>query len=173
MLTTKSIVNNKILCFLRFRSLFFSNNILCFFMTTKTKMSDIDKLKNSLVELNLNFEFFNNNFTKLDILSNLNSYFSSFQGSFFVISLNSFFDLSKLKIDDSFMLACYYRSYFLNNYFFSNLDSYYKFFCMNYLFIISFLIFFTKTYLNIIFYIKILFLGQIKLRIQQLSNKNG
>jgi hypothetical protein len=168
MLLPKNFINNKIFMFLRFRSIFFSSDILAFYMLNKIKMSELDLLKQNLFKNNLNFQFFNNNFISHNF-SNLNVYFNSFYGSFMVVYFKSFNDLFKLSLDNCYLFSCLYNGYFINNVFFSKLNFYNFFFDKNYLFIISFLMYFVKLYLNLILYIKFILFSYLKLRIEQVK----
>jgi hypothetical protein len=168
MLLPKNFINNKIFMFLRFRSIFFSSDILAFYMLNKIQMSELDIIKQNLFKNNLNFQFFNNNFISQNF-SNFNSYFNSFNGSFMVVYFKSFNDLFKLTLENCYLFSCLYNGYFINNFFFSKLNSYNSFFHKNYLFIISFLTYYVKLYLNIVLYIKLNIVLQLKLRIEQLK----
>lgn len=169
MLLPKNFVNNKIFLFLRFRSLFFSSDILGFYFLSTINMSSLDFIKRNLIQLGLNFQFFSNNFINKNF-SNLNLYFNSFKGSFIVVYFKNFSDLFKLNLENCFLFSCLYNGYFINNFFFSKLHLYYIFFNMNYLFIISFLTYFVKFYLNLVLYLKSILILQIKCRIDQLKN---
>lgn len=167
MLLPKNFINNKIFMFLRFRSIFFSSDILAFYMLNKAQMSELDIIKQNLLKNNLNFQFFNNNFISQNF-SNLNIYLNSFNGSFIVVYYKSFVDLFKLNLDNCYLFSCLYNGYFINNVFFSKLNLYNSFFTKNYLFITSFLMYFVKLYLNLILYIKLTLVLQLKSRLEQL-----
>ena len=120
MLLPKNFINNKIFMFLRFRSIFFSSDILAFYMLNKIQMSELDIIKQNLFKNNLNFQFFNNNFISQNF-SNFNSYFNSFNGSFMVVYFKSFNDLFKLTLENCYLFSCLYNGYFINNFVFQHL----------------------------------------------------
>lgn len=173
MLIAGNIINNKkTLISLKLRGLFFSLDLVCFFVTIYNKMSEIDNLRINLINSGLNHQFFNSYFTNLNNFSNLNLYFSFLKSPFFVIYLNSFLDLDKLNFENCFLLSCFYRGYFLNNSFFCKLSIYYGFFHMNYLFFVSYFMFLPQLFFNSILCIKFLFIAHMKLRIEQLNKKS-
>lgn len=168
MLLPKNFINNKIFMFLRFRSIFFSSDILAFYMLNKIQMSELDIIKQNLLKNNLNFQFFNNNFMNQNF-GYLNMYFNSFNDFFVVVYFKNFSDLFKLTLENCYLFSCLYNGYFVNNVFFSKLSFYHLFFTKNYLFIISFLMYFIKFYLNLLLNLKVNLVLQFKLYSEQLK----
>lgn len=116
-------------------------------------------IENDLICFNIGFKYFN----KINYLFDSNLFFNFLNSNYLVLYTDDFIKFTKFKLNKLLLLHSFtFNGYFINNVYFDKICMYFKFFDSNYLFYQSFLAFFVKFLLKLIYRLKITIILNLK-----------